>query len=456
MRAFMSQARRAFSRTDATYSIPLESLGNEELEDEKERLTLQAKTSFGPQPPAFHAWFEADGRFHCPLYYGLERFGNAELDARVDGNPISLSFTGTLTAVQQRATDAVCRSVHDGVVVSMPCGTGKTVWGVHEIVRLGRKACVLVHKSFLRDQWRETFERFCPGVRVGVIQGKVWDVDDCDVVIAMVMTIARREYNPHIMDHFGTICVDECHHIAAPVMNLTTRAFRARYRIGLTATKDRPDGLTPLLHWSLGPEVFSVGRQGESVSVSVALFPDATPDMVQRDGKPLVCTMVNRLAAHDGRNAFLAARAAAYRQSGRVILILSDRIAQLRALRAALILRGIPEEDVGFFTGATKEQARAVELAKPIVLCSYGMASEGLDKREADTCILATPKGRITQCVGRIQRPCATKQTPIVLDVVDTPGVFQRLRWKRQREYSREGYRVQVVRTDDPSVDWFV
>jgi superfamily II DNA or RNA helicase len=83
-------------------------------------------------------------------------------------------------------------------------------------------------------------------------------------------------------------------------------------------------------------------------------------------------------------------------------------------------------------------------------------ASEGLDKREADTCILATPKGRITQCVGRIQRPCATKQTPIVLDVVDTPGVFQRLRWKRQREYSREGYRVQVVRTDDPSVDWFV
>ena len=73
------------------------------------------------------------------------------------------------------------------------------------------------------------------------------------------------------------------------------------------------------------------------------------------------------------------------------------------------------------------------------------MANEGLDKREADTCVMASPKARVTQCIGRIQRPCATKQGPLVLDVVDENAFFQTLRWSRQRLYASEKYDVQVV-----------
>ena len=73
------------------------------------------------------------------------------------------------------------------------------------------------------------------------------------------------------------------------------------------------------------------------------------------------------------------------------------------------------------------------------------MANEGLDKKELDTCVMATPKGRVTQCIGRVQRPRATKQPPLVLDVADTYSVFVPLRWKRQACYRKEGYKVQVV-----------
>ena len=60
--------------------------------------------------------------------------------------------------------------------------------------------------------------------------------------------------------------------------------------------------------------------------------------------------------------------------------------------------------------------------------------------------VMATPKSRITQCVGRIQRPCDTKQTPLVLDVTDEDAqFFQQMRWKRQREYRREGYDIQTL-----------
>ena len=463
---------RPGSRVEKTYSLPLASLGTEEAEDVKRSLTLQARAPFGAAPPPFRAWSvqeegtpAADGaaggpRLHMPRFYGLTRFGPAESDGRSVGEAApALAFTGTLTEVQERATEAafgrhLSEAGRGGALISLPCGYGKTVWAVSAIARLGRKACVLVHKSFLRDQWAAAFRAFCPAAKVGFIQGKVCTVEGCDVVIAMVMTVAKRGYE---MGEFGTICFDECHHMAAPVMNAATRCFRARYVIGLTATKERPDGLTPLLHWSLGASAFHVEREAETVRVSIALYRGAAPEILSRDGKPVVSAMLNKLAADPARNRFLAARVVEMHLAGRVIIVLSDRIAQLRALHAMVLDGGrVAAADVGIFTGTTKEADRPAQLGRKVVFCSYGMANEGLDKREADTCVMATPKGRVTQCIGRIQRPCETKKPPLVLDVADDASVFVHLRWKRQRLYSKERYEVQVVRVgEEGQPAWF-
>lgn len=453
----MLNSPRRRTSIGATYAIPVDSMSPERLEDEKRQLTLQARSSFHPPPP-FCAWFIADGLLNVPRFYGLERFGTPESDERVLGEPIALSFCGTLTDVQERATrkafEGHLTGEGGGVMISLPCGYGKTVWAVHAIAKLGRKACVFVHKAFLRDQWKAAFEQFCPGVRVGLIQGKTWKVDDYDVVLAMIMTVAKRCYAPEVMDTFGTVCFDECHHMAAPVMNMATRTFRARHIIGLTATKDRPDGLTPLLHWSIGPEVFRVKRETEAVRVSIALFPGGTRDIVQ-GGKPIVSIMLNRLAQNEARNTFLADRIAALFRVGRTILVLSDRIAQLKTLYAMILARALPEANVGMFTGATKDADRPEQLARRVVLCSYGMANEGLDKREADTCVMATPKGRVTQCIGRIQRPCETKLPPLVVDVADDATFFTQLRWKRQHGYAREHYEIQVLPAAAAPDEWF-
>ena len=445
----------------AEYSIAVSELSEEEYEDERTRLTLQAKTAFGPVPPPFDAWREEEGRLYVPRFYGLQRFGPPECDGRTDGVPIELRFEGTPTPVQQRAWDAVSsRELHPvhgdgGVLISLPCGYGKTVLTNWIVAMRGRKACILVHKSVLRDQWKQSFERFCPGVKVGLVQGTTWEVDGYDVVIAMVMTLAKRRYDPSVFDSIGVVVVDEAHHIAAPVLNRAMR-FNARWIIGLSATKDRPDGLTPLLHWSLGPEGFHTERDGEGVRVSIALFRGGCSEVLTRDGRPLVAVMVTQLAANLRRNAFIADRIAALRRNGRVLMVLSDRIDQLHTLRTLVAERGIPEEDIGLFKGGMRDHDRAVQLARPVVLCSYGMANEGVDKTEADTCVLASPKGRVIQCIGRVQRPCATKQSPLVVDIVDDVSFFQQLRWSRQRLYSKERYEVQVLNADSAPSAWFV
>ena len=213
-------------------------------------------------------------------------------------------------------------------MIGLPCGFGKTVLAINLICALGVKTVVLVHKKVIRDQWVSSLERFAPSLRVGYVEGKVWRFDEYDVVIAMVMTIAKRSYDPSVMDTVGFVCCDEAHHMAAPVMHLAMRSFGARYICGLTATKERPDGLTPLLHWSLGEEAFRADREGgETVSVTVALYSGATRDITAHDGKPLVSVMISKIASNHARNALIAGRIASMRASGRVILVLTHSLA---------------------------------------------------------------------------------------------------------------------------------
>jgi hypothetical protein len=227
MRAFLSpRPGRAGARVGATYTLPLASLTPDELAAEQARLTLQARSGgYGEPPPPFRAWRVDETTLHVPRFYGLERWGTppAEADDRVDGAPVALSFQGTLTPVQTRAMAAVFRAAFaphgpGGSIVSLPCGYGKTVFSVALAARLGRAVAVLVNKAVLRDQWMQSFRRFCPGVAVAFLGGDlskkqleaagVVPVEQADVVIAMVLTLAKRD-DVGDMDRFGLIVCDE-------------------------------------------------------------------------------------------------------------------------------------------------------------------------------------------------------------------------------------------------------
>ena len=458
MDAFLEREVLRGSRVGAVYAVPTIGWSAERLATERARLTVTPRSSFGSEEVApVRAYEEEAGVLRVPRFYGLARFGPAEVDERTDGVRCEerLVFTGTLTPVQRQAAAAL--EGKEGAIVCLPCGMGKTVFAVALACALGRRTAVLVHKAVLRDQWRETFERFCPGVRVGLVQGATCEVEDRDVVVCMVMTLAKREADPRLFEGCGLVVVDEAHHMAAPVMSRAMRWFNARRVLGLTATKERPDGLTPLLHWSLGPEGFRAERTSEErVRVSVALFRGGTREILTKDGKPLAALMITNLAKHGARNAFLAERIVALRRTGRVLMVLSDRLAQLETLRALVIARGLPEAEVGVFKGGQRDAERVAQLARPVVMCSYGMANEGVDKKEADTCVMATPKGRVVQCIGRVQRPCADKQPPLVVDVVDEDvPLFDTLRWTRHRLYRKEKYDVQTLAADAPTDAWF-
>ena len=445
MRAFLTQTqvRRAGTRCGATYSVPVTSLSEAELDAEQGHLTMQPKSSFGPAPPTFRVWWITDGMLHMPRFYGFEQYGPAEIDERAVGEPLpdGVKFVGALNPVQVEAHAGVMRHLeanYNGGIVCLPCGYGKTVLAVKLVVDLGRRAVIVVHKAVLRDQWMQAFTVFAPALRVRSLAGggqRVEDIEESDVLIVMVLTLARRESSAEF-DSFGTVVCDEAHHIGARVMNQSLFNIRAKNVIGLTATKDRTDGLTKLLHFSLGGEAFRAARNGgESVRVSVAVYPGIS-EIKGRDGRPVVAAMINKIASNAERNEFIVNRVLAMYAAGRTIIVLSDRLKQLALFRKALTQPDrVPEDDVGMFQGSTRENERADQLRRRIVLCSFSMASEGLDKREADTLVLATPKAKVEQAVGRIQRPSEHKKSPLVIDVSDDVGIFRMLRKKRETLY---------------------
>jgi len=445
----------------AVYTVPESNFSVEELARHKRNLTMiPVDSSFSNQAPIqFNAYESKQGLLHVPRFYGIEHWGCPQYDRTSNGVDMNAdAFNGNLNNIQQDACkttiDRLCGPIKGGMVV-LPCGYGKTVCALYIASQMKRRTLVLVHKGFLVEQWQERANTFLPGCTVGKIQQNIVNAD-ADIVIGMVQSLSKREYDANVMNKFGTIIIDESHHMAAPVLHRALRQIPARYIVGLSATPDRRDGLTCLLYWSMGSVCYKIERQPEHTLVSCVLYEGGKrKEITYRDGRISMPLMLNSLVEDDERNQVIAERMIACYRNNRYIIVLTDRIKQLEKLYVLLTNAGIPAVDMGFYIGTTKTAERAVSSECRIILSTYSMAKEGLDIPRLDTLVMATPKGDIVQASGRVQRKHADKNTPLIIDVVDTYSVFEQLRWKRWAFYRREGFACQTYDASVKSESWY-
>ena len=58
---------------------------------------------------------------------------------------------------------------------------------------LKKKTLVIVHKSFLLNQWIERINEFVPKAKVGKIQGQIIDIEG-RIVIGMLQSLSMKNY----------------------------------------------------------------------------------------------------------------------------------------------------------------------------------------------------------------------------------------------------------------------
>jgi superfamily II DNA or RNA helicase len=128
-----------------------------------------------------------------------------------------------------------------GGLLDVDPGKGKTVMALYILAQLRRKTLVVVHKSFLMNQWIERIEQFLPGARVGRIQGQTVDIDDKDIVLGMLQSLSMKEYPADMFDSFGLTVFDEVHHMGAEVFCQCMMKVTTMYTLGLSGTMQRKD-----------------------------------------------------------------------------------------------------------------------------------------------------------------------------------------------------------------------
>ena len=429
------------------YSIYKSSFSQSELHEF--RTTMTVKPNLGAngfvsnvQYPIYR---ESTNKLYLPRYYGLERIGPCERNILSKGTPIDLEFKGELFEYQTNIVNKFVNHVGDsgGGLLDVEPGKGKTVMGLNILSQLKTKTLVVVHKSFLLNQWKERILQFLPQARVGLIQGPIIDVEDKDIVIGMLQTLSTKEFDEDIVKQFGLTIYDECHHLSAEVFSNVMIRIHTNYVLGLSGTMTRKDGLTKVFKYFVGPIVHKEKTDlSIQVLIKTVLFEDPQNDEyneVDTDyrGNPMYSRMITKLCENDHRTNMIAntIQHELRENPDQQIMILAHNKSLINALYERIHEF---EESIGFYLGGMKEDKLKESESKKIIIATYAMASEGLDIKSLTTLCMATPKSDVCQCIGRILR--SKHANPYVIDIVDSHEIFKRQFIKRKTYYFKKNY----------------
>ena len=341
-------------------------------------------------------------------------------------------------------------------ILKSKTGSGKTQMGIALIKGLRRRALWLCHTADLLKQSMDRALQYMDPEMIGTItEGKV-NVG-IGVTFATVQTMANLELTQY-RDYWDVVIVDECHRVSSSATTFTRyekvlNHLSARHKIGLTATPERSDGLIKATFALIGgiawevPESAIADRVMQVKVRTVTTDAEITDDCLNDDGTINYVKLIEYLTTDFDRNKLIARKI--MEEKGHSCLILSDRLAQLEAVRALLPYE--MQEESAFINGKMQSKKAKAEREQAIgdmrtgkkkyLFASYSLAKEGLDVPRLDRLFLASPakfSSIITQAVGRVCRTYPGKETPVVYDFCDENiGFCMRAYKERCRSYRK-------------------
>jgi superfamily II DNA or RNA helicase len=294
---------------------------------------------------------------------------------------------------------------------------------------------------------------FLPNARIGSVQGNTVDIEDKDIVVAMLQSVSQRDYALETFANIGLVIVDECHHIASQSFSQAIPKLTSKHMLGLSATPERKDRLMNVIHWFLGPLLYTSNTSDKmDTDVRVEVYEFDPPDSSYNDiiynaaGVMFTSLMINKVVEYQSRNKFLIEILKdVYEDEEREILVLTDRVEHTNVL-FDLLPPEIQANACVLGRGVKAEQRSEWCDTKRILIATYSMCKEGFDVAKLNTLMIATPRPDVDQIVGRILRTDKSTRTvhPLILDIVDP--AFRRQFQQRNTLYKERTYTVQKMK----------
>lgn len=429
--------------------------------------TLRARLTVKPYIPSvfvspqfvtkYKVYTESTDHLYIPKHFGIGEFGMYTSSTRdvSQTDDIFWEFAGKIRDTQIEVVNSFLKpEPHDGLIC-LQTGGGKTVCGLYIASQLKLPTIVLVHNTFLRDQWIERIHQFLPNARIGLFQGETQQIENKDIIVGMLQTISMKEFDIKTFKNIGFVIVDECHHIASEAFSQAIPKLTSKYMLGLSATPERKDKLMHVINWCLGPLLYksnTLDKVDPGVFVEVYEF-DKGDDkfnevIYNKQGVMFTTLMINKLVGFEPRNKVIVELLTdVYDEDERQILVLSDRVEHTK-----LLYEMLPKEiqDKSCILSRSVDSKTRAEWcsSKRILIATYQMCKEGFDVATLNTLVIATPRPDVDQIVGRILRVEKTKRntSPLIIDIVDP--AFRRQFQERLSLYKAREYKVEKMKLE--------
>jgi superfamily II DNA or RNA helicase len=358
------------------------------------------------------------------------------IDKRVKVPASFPEFRFTLRASQKMTVD----EVDDSAIINAWVSWGKTVAALAIAAKLGQKTLIVTHTTNLRNQWEKEVQKAF-GIQAGRIGSGVMDTSS-PIVVGNIQSLYRRVED--IKHLFGTVILDEMHHVSSPTFTRIIDEMPSRYKIGLTGTLERKDGRHVVFRDYFGHNVLKPPKENymtpkiDVVKTEIRFLDGSYTPWAER---------INHLVNTEEYVHTVSMIAAKYAAEGHNVLVVSDRVAFLKVCHRlvgdnSVCITG----DMEF--GEREKTMKLIGKSKNILFGTQAIFSEGISLDALSCLVLGTPVNNeplLTQLIGRIIRKVPNKRQPTVVDIHLKGKTAGRQANARMGYYIKQDYKVNVL-----------
>lgn len=374
------------------------------------------------------------------------------LDERKKKDCVSFSFNAQLRDHQKQALKIISKKDF-GVIVAPP-SSGKTIIGLKIIAEKQQPALIIVHRKQLVEQWIERIETFLgiPKSEIGKIgQGK--NKIGNRITVATIQSLPKQIGN--IETAFGTIIIDECHHIPAETFRSTIEKLHTFYLYGLTATPFRKYSDGKLIFTQIG-EIIATIKPNEIESFKQAKIVIHNTELdVPYNSKTDSFETLSKILIHDStRNKLILKDVKRELNTGKKVVIITERKEHIDSLNQFLK----QSYEVVTLSGEDSENNRKSkwqilnEGNFQVLITTGQYFGEGTDLQSINCLFLVYPfsfEGKLIQYIGRVQR---SEISPIIYDYRDYRINYLNKLFLKRNTYYRK-INKQATLFDEPTED---
>ena len=392
-------------------------------------------------------------------------------DQREIGKPIRVTFKGDLREQQELASGKLLNYT-DGLL-NAATAFGKTVVCSYLIAERKVNTLILLDRKDLLMQWVDELNQFLEFKEdlpiyetktgrkkqrdsvIGILHGSKNTLTGI-VDVAMVGSMYNKGKINEMLNSYGMIIVDECHHAASSTFIELLQKANAKYIYGVSATTKRSDNLEKIIYMLIGPvrHRFTASERAKEQGIGHFIIPRYTRVVDTVFSKSDINKAYELISKNNIRNEMIIEDViksvslnltpvvlTKYKEHAKCLYnLLKDK-----ADHVFLMYGGNSDRDNENIRISLKQLPRD----ESVILIATGQKiGEGFNFPRLDVLMLASPisfEGRLEQYVGRLNRDYDGKEAVYVYDYIDSHMCFfNKMYSKRLKIYKKIGYSVLI------------